>query len=228
MADLIPVAIALAFPAALLSGRRAARRTRSGFWPAPRLLRRARTDRIHLAPSASKATERGESAARRPEACLAEWPAGVPARIVRFEGDASNSPAIARSLLPGQSVEVIATGSDEFTVRAGHETLSIHRSDARRVRIGPERSEIRRLSSLRRGETARIHGIASDCSGLARRRLLDIGLTPGTWVSVTLDNTFGDPRAFRVRGTTVALRRQQADKVWVADQCPRDPEEVNQ
>jgi Fe2+ transport system protein FeoA len=55
----------------------------------------------------------------------------------------------------------------------------------------------------------------SDCRGFSRRRLLDLGLTPSTRVEVALENTFGDPRAFRVRGTLIALRDQQAGQVWV-------------
>jgi DtxR family Mn-dependent transcriptional regulator len=45
--------------------------------------------------------------------------------------------------------------------------------------------------------------------------LQDLGLTPDARVEVELENPFGDPRAFRVRGTMIALRRQQADHVWV-------------
>jgi Fe2+ transport system protein FeoA len=45
--------------------------------------------------------------------------------------------------------------------------------------------------------------------------LLDLGLTPGTRVEAALRNPFGEPRAFRVRGTTIALRNQQTDHIWV-------------
>jgi hypothetical protein len=34
-------------------------------------------------------------------------------------------------------------------------------------------------------------------------------------VEAYLDNAFGDPRAFRVRGTTIALREDQASRIWV-------------
>jgi len=34
-------------------------------------------------------------------------------------------------------------------------------------------------------------------------------------VSPELTNSFGDPRAYRVRGTLIALRREQARFIWV-------------
>ena len=38
-------------------------------------------------------------------------------------------------------------------------------------------------------------------------------MTPGTTIYPELTNLFGDPRAYRVRGTLIALRRDQAGSV---------------
>jgi Fe2+ transport system protein FeoA len=51
--------------------------------------------------------------------------------------------------------------------------------------------------------------------GYARQRLLDLGLTEGTIVEPVLRTFAGDPRAYRIRGTTIALRRDQASHVLV-------------
>jgi len=51
--------------------------------------------------------------------------------------------------------------------------------------------------------------------GFTRRRFLDLGLTPGTIIFPELQNFFGDPRAYRVRGTLIALRKDQAAQIWV-------------
>lgn len=48
------------------------------------------------------------------------------------------------------------------------------------------------------------------CEGMERRRMLDLGLVPGTRVEVALRNPLGDPTGYRVRGAVVALRRAQA------------------
>jgi Fe2+ transport system protein FeoA len=51
--------------------------------------------------------------------------------------------------------------------------------------------------------------------GFTRRRFLDLGLTPGTLIYPELKNFFGDPRAYRIRGTLIALRKDQAAQIWV-------------
>ncbi len=50
-------------------------------------------------------------------------------------------------------------------------------------------------------------------SGSFRRRLLEIGLVPGTEVTRVGVVAQGDPLNFKVRGATVCLRRADADRV---------------
>jgi Fe2+ transport system protein FeoA len=70
------------------------------------------------------------------------------------------------------------------------------------------------LGSLGSDRPATVIGL--DCTGPARRRLLDLGLVPGTTVSVSLTSPLGDPVAYAVRGSTIALRRVQARTVQIA------------
>lgn len=51
--------------------------------------------------------------------------------------------------------------------------------------------------------------------GPERRRMLDLGIVPGTRVEVALLNPLGDPTGYRVRGAVVALRREQARRIRV-------------
>ena len=73
------------------------------------------------------------------------------------------------------------------------------------------------LANLRPGQRARITGIAEDVRGLLRRRLLDLGFTRGAVVEVVLESAFGrgDPVAYRIRSTMIALRRKQAERTFV-------------
>ena len=71
------------------------------------------------------------------------------------------------------------------------------------------------LSTLELGETAQVTGISALCRGLERRRLLDLGIVPGTVVGAELRSPSGDPTAFRVRGALVALRKEQADLIHI-------------
>jgi DtxR family Mn-dependent transcriptional regulator len=73
-----------------------------------------------------------------------------------------------------------------------------------------------RLSDLEEGTSATVLGLDEECRGLTRRRFMDLGLTPGTSVEVDRTGPFGDPRAYRIRGTVIALRREQADHILVS------------
>jgi DtxR family Mn-dependent transcriptional regulator len=71
------------------------------------------------------------------------------------------------------------------------------------------------LAQLGPGQRARILGLTPACRGAERRRLLDLGFVPGTQVEVEMVSPGGDPTAYRVRGTVIALRREQATLVRI-------------
>lgn len=51
--------------------------------------------------------------------------------------------------------------------------------------------------------------------GSDRRRLMDLGFTPGATVVRLQTSPLGDPIAFEVRGSVIALRQDQCDQVEV-------------
>lgn len=51
------------------------------------------------------------------------------------------------------------------------------------------------------------------CEGNIRRRLLDMGLVKGTKITPVLVSPSKDPRAFFVRGSIIAIRKEDAEKV---------------
>jgi ferrous iron transport protein A len=71
----------------------------------------------------------------------------------------------------------------------------------------------KKLSELQRGEKARI--VSVNLNGLTRRRLFDLGFIPGTIVSVVFASPLGDPVAYLVRDTLIALRKDESDKIEV-------------
>lgn len=76
------------------------------------------------------------------------------------------------------------------------------------------------LSDLAVGSSAVVLGIAPVCQGPARRRLLDLGLVPGTVVTARMTSATGDPVAYLIRGALIALRKGQADLVQVDVNAP--------
>lgn len=71
------------------------------------------------------------------------------------------------------------------------------------------------LSDLPVGARALVHRILLE--GPERRRLMDLGLTPGTSVEAVMRSPLGDPTAYLVRGTMLALRRVQAEQIEVIE-----------
>ena len=69
------------------------------------------------------------------------------------------------------------------------------------------------LADLRPGQTGRVLRLSSACHGAQRRRLLDLGVVPGTEIEVEFQSASGDPVAYRIRGALIALRRHQA--TWI-------------
>lgn len=72
-----------------------------------------------------------------------------------------------------------------------------------------------RLSALALGETAEVIGLSKECRGANRRRLLDLGILPGTQVEIDLKSPLQDPVAFRVRNTSIALRKSLSDLILI-------------
>ena len=72
-----------------------------------------------------------------------------------------------------------------------------------------------RLSSLQENEKAHIIGISKESRGDSRRRLLDLGFVKGTEISVDLLSPLKNPTAYSVKGTSIALRKDQASKILI-------------
>lgn len=54
-----------------------------------------------------------------------------------------------------------------------------------------------------------------NCNGNIRRRLLDLGIVKGTKIVPVLKSPSGDPTAFIIRGSTIALRKEDANLILV-------------
>jgi DtxR family Mn-dependent transcriptional regulator len=74
---------------------------------------------------------------------------------------------------------------------------------------------IARLSSLKENETAKIIGISRESRGESRRRLLDLGFVKTANIKIDLMNPLGEPHAYLIKGTSIALRKDQAAKILI-------------
>lgn len=69
------------------------------------------------------------------------------------------------------------------------------------------------LNLLHVGQSCKVKELNS--KGLIRRRLLDLGLIKGTVVSLLFKSPFGDPAAYHIRGSVIALRNETASDILV-------------
>lgn len=54
-----------------------------------------------------------------------------------------------------------------------------------------------------------------NCGGDIQRRLLDLGIVKGTKITAIFKSPSGDPTAFSIRGSIIALRKDDASLIEV-------------
>lgn len=124
-------------------------------------------------------------------------------------------------LSPLMGVRVLKGDRGEVRFEASGEEKSLTPLVARSVTVEPltgaELDEIagETLADVAPGQVALILGINAGLQGPQRRRLLDLGLVPGTVVEAELASAGGDPVAYRIRGALIALRKDQARWIQV-------------
>ncbi len=69
------------------------------------------------------------------------------------------------------------------------------------------------LSDLRPGQVGQIAALHT--KGAMRRRLQDLGFLPGQWVKALQVSPLGEPTAYLVQGTMIALRKADAAQITV-------------
>lgn len=154
---------------------------------------------------------------------LTDWPVGTLGRIVHLEDEPPLSFAqiVAEGLTMGQQVRLLERTPERLTLSDGSREYRLAPAVAANVFVADvphasaQNGDVMPLAALPTGVEAEIVSFNDACQGFTRRRLLDLGFTPGTRLAADLSTFVGDPRAYRVRGTLVALRREQASQILV-------------
>lgn len=151
------------------------------------------------------------------------WQADSPARIVHIEDEPAIAyeQILAAGLKLGQTIRIIEKTPQRVVLSDGETEYRLAPTVATNVSVAPlPESEIAKaraitLADLTHNQQGEIVQLDDAVQGFTRRRFLDLGLTPGTKIYPELGNFFGEPRAYRVRGTLIALRKDQASQIWV-------------
>ncbi|MDX9990639.1 MAG: metal-dependent transcriptional regulator [Anaerolineales bacterium] len=154
---------------------------------------------------------------------ITAWQAEGLLRITHIEDEPAIAyeQILAAGLRLGQVIRLIEKTSSRYLLSDGENEYFLAPSVATNVHVTPLRDSesalqdaipLHALTDAQKGE---ILSLDEGVQGFTRRRFLDLGLTPGTLIYPELKNFFGDPRAYRVRGTLIALRKEQAAQIWV-------------
>jgi len=154
---------------------------------------------------------------------ITAWQAEGPARIVHIEDEPAIAyeQILAAGLRLGQTIRMLERTPQRIVLSDGETEYRLAPTVAANVNVAPlSTSEISKanaitLADLVRDQRGEIVQLDDAVQGFTRRRFLDLGLTPGTTIYPELGNFFGDPRAYRIRGTLIALRKDQAAQIWV-------------
>ena len=150
------------------------------------------------------------------------WPADTTGRVVHLEDEPEISFAqiVAVGLRVGQLVRIVESTPTRLVLSDGENEFRLAPAVAANVFLAPapnvtHAADVIRLSDLSNDTRAEVVALDEACQGFSRRRLMDLGFTEGARIRPFLRTFAGDPRAYEVRGTLVALRREQASQVLV-------------
>jgi len=123
----------------------------------------------------------------------------------------------------GMQVQIIEKENNKYNLIVDGHKKNISQLEALNINVLPITEDQKidfsttTLDSLKAGQLGEIIAISRACHGQQRRRLMDLGVLPGTEISVEMESLGGDPIAYFIRGTTIALRRNQAKMIHVKE-----------
>jgi Fe2+ transport system protein FeoA/Mn-dependent DtxR family transcriptional regulator len=145
---------------------------------------------------------------------------GAPERRLRIvslddEPAALLAQLVALGLKPGVDFEVLEQERAVLRLQVDGHVIPVASAAARHVSVVPTPVLPIPMGALPVGSQARVVEIAG--SGKHQRRMLDMGFVPGAEVSMVRKAPLGDPIEYRIKGTAIALRREDAASVLVEE-----------
>jgi DtxR family Mn-dependent transcriptional regulator len=152
---------------------------------------------------------------------LSSLAGGTSARVVHIEDEPEEVYRSLRSAGINHGSRLRLEGVDPAGLRLSVEgrLVTLEPLAARNLTVEPvdegAEEDVERLNVLRPGEEGVVVRLGGQVQGTQRRRLLDLGVVPGTVVRAELVSLSGDPVAYRIRGAVIALRHAQADNILI-------------
>ena len=154
---------------------------------------------------------------------LSSMQKGEMGRIIHLEDEPKSifEQLVVLGLYPGMQVYVTGTSDKKIAFVADGEECNLTPLFAGYITVEKLSAEVAHtpkyelLSSLKLGEQAEIMGISPYCRGQQRRRLMDLGIVPGSPITAVMKSPSGDPVGYRVMGTNIGIRKQHADHIFI-------------
>jgi len=150
------------------------------------------------------------------------WPLNQLARVVHLEDEPPISYAqlVAEGIRVGQTMRLIESTPGRLVFTDGLNEFRLAPAVAANIFLAPAPTTetltgLIPLADLHIGSSAEVVSLDDACQGYSRRRLMDLGFTQGARIKAALSTFAGDPHAYEIRGTLVALRRDQSRLVYV-------------
>lgn len=124
-------------------------------------------------------------------------------------------------LYPGMKLLLSKKNEEKILFVANGDEIVLTPSFAKQITVEPfdykhnPEIDLKTLSSLKIGEEAEVIGISEKCIGQQRRRLLDLGFIEGHGIKAVIESASGEPIGYQILGTTVGLRKQQTDLIFI-------------
>jgi DtxR family Mn-dependent transcriptional regulator len=145
-------------------------------------------------------------------------------RIVHLEDEPEivYAQLVAEGLHPGMVVHLLESSPERVRFWANGEEHLLAPILAMNISVAPQPMNAATppaggepLDHLQLGETAVVLSLSPASRGAERRRLMDLGILPGTAITAEIRSPSGDPTAYLIRGATIALRREQARLIQI-------------
>jgi len=183
--------------------------------------------------SLENTSDAGKAVARSPQGSampmdlrISEATAGDRVQITELQCGEGNSRLIAMGLMPGTEVEIVSrTPSGSVIVSINDDRIGLSSQMASQIYVTLSRlvieevkmtneNSVKKIRTTPIGSTVSVVGYESTAKAY-KRKLLAMGLTPGTELIVFRQAPLGDPVEIIVRGFHLSLRKEEAEALLI-------------
>ncbi|MDJ0673836.1 MAG: FeoA family protein [Calothrix sp. MO_167.B42] len=166
----------------------------------------------------------GESQQKRSMMALTKAQVGDRLWIAGYESKDGINRLVGMGLAPGMGIEVVQNLAGNIVVGLGESRIGIDEGMAKRILVSDQpfdylvevqnmessKTTLRDLQVNQQGKVAHYEATDDPSKKAYKKKLLAMGLTPGTEFTVTRVAPLGDPVEILVRGFKLSLRKDEA------------------